>query len=58
MYFYKKVFSGITVTVLLIVKYLYFFTGLCSFLKHSYFGKSSYFVDFLNIDSDWLVTFI
>ena len=56
MYFYKKVFSSITVTVLLIVKY--FFIGLYSLTKYFYFGKSFHFVDFLSVDSDWLVTFI
>ena len=58
MYFYKKVFSSITVTVLLIVKYPYFFIGLYSLTEYFYFGKSFHFVDFLSVDSDWLVTFI
>jgi len=57
MYFYEKVFSSITVTVLLIVKYLYFFIGLYSLTEYFYFGKSFHFVD-LSVDSDWLVTFI
>ena len=45
-------------TVSLIERYLYFFTGLCSLPECFYFGKLSHFVDFLNTVGSWFITFL